>query len=141
LLIALPFIAYFYTKHHIEHPTSFLNHTPYSIIMNRNWLLYLALFLELTMATFLSVHFQLSSRLQQRKQIEREDDLALEQEILLKETEWAEMEMTRYELAHGSRPVRSEIVEEQPTPQTESTLRGYTSKDDTKDKKKSIRPF
>jgi hypothetical protein len=130
--------------HHYHYPLlhcSFLNPTPYNIIMNRNLLLSLALFLLLTVATFFSVHFELSSRLQQRKQIEVEDDQAFEQEILRREQEWAEMEMARYEQAHGFRPVRLEKVEEQPTPQTESSLRGDSSNDDTKDKKKSVKPF
>jgi hypothetical protein len=108
--------------------------------MNRNWLLPFALFLTLTLASFLSVHFQLSSRLQQRKQIELESDQALEQQILRTEQEWAETEMTRYEQAHGSRPARSDEVEEQPTPQTKSNLRGSSS-DVTKHKKKSVKPF
>jgi hypothetical protein len=108
--------------------------------MNRNLLLSLALFLTLTVATFFSIHWQSSSRLHQRKQIELEEDRAFEQEILRREQEWAEMEMTRYELAHGFQPVRSEKFEKQLIPQTESTLRG-SSNDDTKDKKKSVKLF
>jgi hypothetical protein len=108
--------------------------------MNRNLLLSLALFLTLTVATFFSVHCQLSSRLQQRKQIELEDAQAFEQEILRREQEWAEMEMTRYEQARGLRPVRSEEVKEKSTPQTKSSLRG-SSNDETKGKKKSVKPF
>jgi hypothetical protein len=107
--------------------------------MNRNWLLSFALFLALTVATFLSVHFQ-SPRLKLRKQIELVDEQVLEQEILLKKQEWAATEMARYEQARGSRPVRSEEVEEQPVPQTESNLRGSSS-DNTKDKKTSAKPF
>lgn len=87
------------------------------------------------------MHYQISSGFQQRKQIELKDDQAFEQEILRREQEWAEMEMARYEQAHGFRPVRSEKLEEQPTPQTESSLRGGSSNDGTKDKKKSVQPF
>jgi hypothetical protein len=121
-------------------PSSFLNPTPYSIIMNRNLLLSLALFLALAVATFLSVHCQLSSRLKQRKQIELEDNRVFEQEILRREQDWAEMEMTRYEQARGLRPVRSEEGKKKPTPQTKSSLRG-SSNDETKAKKKSVTPF
>jgi hypothetical protein len=108
--------------------------------MNRYLLLSLALFLTLTVTTFFSMHCQLSSRLQQRKQVELKDDQALEQEILRREQEWAEMEMSRYELAHGFRPVRPEKFEERPASQTESSLRG-SSNDKTKDKKQSGKPF
>jgi hypothetical protein len=107
--------------------------------MNRNWLLSIGLFLTLTVVTFCSVHFQLSYRLQQRKQIDLEDDQALEQEILRKEQEWAEVEMARYEQVRGIQPVRPEEVEEQPTPQTESNLRGSSNTDTTD--KKSVKPF
>jgi hypothetical protein len=109
--------------------------------MKRNLLLSLALFLTLTVVTFFSVHYEMSSRLQQRKQIELEDNQAFEQEILRREQEWAEMEMARYEVAHGFRPIRSEKLEEQPTPQSErSSIRG-SSNDERKDKKKSVKPF
>lgn len=109
--------------------------------MKCNWLLSFALFLTLTALTFFSVHLQLASQLKQRKQIELEDDQELEQDILRREQQWAEMEMARYEMAHGSQPVRSEIVEKEPTPQTESSVLG-SSNDDTKDKKKkSVKPF
>jgi hypothetical protein len=108
--------------------------------MNRNWLLSITLFLTLTVVTFCSVHFELSYRLQQREQIELEHDQALEQEILHKEQEWAETEMARYLQVRGSQPVRSEEVEEQPTPQTESNLRGAPNAD-TNDETKSVKPF
>jgi hypothetical protein len=96
--------------------------------MNRNWLLTIALFLSLTAATFFSVQLQLSSRIQERQQVDAEYVLALER----KEELWAEMEMERYKQVHGFLPVRLEPVNahvnvEQPAPQTESNLRGSTS--------------
>jgi hypothetical protein len=110
--------------------------------MNRNLLLSLALILTLASVTFFSVHYQLSSRLQQRKRIELENDQALEREILLREQEWIEMEMTRYEKARGFRPVRSEEVKEKPTPQeTKSSPLRSSSNDERKEKKTSVDPF
>jgi hypothetical protein len=109
--------------------------------MHRNLLLPLALFLTLASATFFSVHHQLSSRLRQKKQIELEDNQALEQEILHREQEWGEMEMTRYEKARGFRPVRSEEVKEAPAPLTKSSPLRSSSNDETKNKKKSVGAF
>jgi hypothetical protein len=108
--------------------------------MNRSLLISLALFLSLTMMTFCSMHFQFSSRIQQRKQIELEYEQELEQEILRKEQDWADTAMAHYEQVRGFRPVRSGGVQDQPTAQTESNLRG-SSNADTKDKTKSVKPF